>query len=404
LTLKRIVVVGASLAGLRAAEALRKSGYDGSLSLVGAEPHMPYTRPPLSKQLLAGEIEPEHLLLRNGTKPYADLDLDLHLGRAATGLDLDERAVVVAGTSRLRFDALIVATGAGPRAIPEANGLAGVHSLRTLDDCLAIRAALEARPRVAIVGAGFIGLEVAATARARGLEITVIEELPVPLVRAIGPTMGAACAALHHDNGVDIRCGVVVTAVEGDERVERIGLSDGTTLEADLLVVGVGVAPETGWLESSGLALADGVVCDSTCASVTAPFVYAAGDVARWHNPLFDEPMRIEHWTNAAEQGAAAANALLAGADKATPYAPVPFFWSDQYDTKVQFVGRASPKDVTQVVHGSVEERRFVAIYGRGSRIVGALAFNWPRLLMVYRRMIAERATWEDALAHAASA
>lgn len=273
--------------------------------------------------------------------------------------------------------------------------------LRTLDDCLALRDHLASAAHVVVIGAGFIGSEVAATARSRGLEVTVLEALPIPLSRALGPRMGTACGGLHADHGVDVRCGVTVDRFEGNGRVERVVLGDGSVLEADLVVVGVGVTPSTEWLESSGLELADGVVCDETCAT-SAPGVYAAGDVARWFNPLFGTTMRVEHWTNAAEQGTAAARSLLAGA-RAAPFAPVPFFWSDQYGTKIQFVGRCGPDHHVQVVHGSVEERRFVAVYGFGGRLVGALAFSWPRLLMEYRRLIAEATPWKDALAHAAS-
>jgi NADPH-dependent 2,4-dienoyl-CoA reductase/sulfur reductase-like enzyme len=277
-----------------------------------------------------------------------------------------------------------------------------MHVLRTLDDCLAIRAGLESGARVAVIGAGFIGAEVAASARERGLDVTLIEALPVPLVRGLGPAMGAACARLHTAHGVSLRCGVTVDSVEGSERVERLQLSDGTSVDADLVVVGVGVAPETGWLESSGLGLSDGVVCDATCAA-SAPGVYAAGDVARWYNPLFEERMRVEHWTNAAEQGVAAARSVLTGPAGAQPFAPVPFFWSDQYETKIQFVGRSRPDDEVRVVHGSVEDGRFVALYGRAGRLVGALAFSWPRLLMQYRGLLSRSATWDEAVEHAAA-
>lgn len=255
---------------------------------------------------------------------------------------------------------------------------------------------------MAVVGAGFIGAEVAAAARKRGLDVTVLEALPVPLSRGLGPAMGGACARLHVEHGVDLRCGVTVAAFEGATRVERLVLGDGTTLDADLVVVGIGCAPETAWLEGSGLTIGDGVVCDATCAA-GPPGVYAAGDVARWFNPLFDEEMRIEHWTNAAQQGMAAARALLAGPGNAEAFAPVPFFWSDQYETKIQFVGRSRPDDEVRVVHGSVDEGRFVALYGREGRLVGALAFDSPRLLNEYRRLLSQRTTFEAALAHAAS-
>ena len=394
-SLQRCLVVGASLAGLRAVEALRRGGYEGALTLVGAEERLPYDRPPLSKEILAGAWETERAVLRS-PESYAELDVELRLGRAAAALELRERRVRLVDGEVLPFDGLIIATGAAPRTLPDTPALAGIYTLRTLDDCLALRREFEAGPRLVVVGAGFIGSEVAATARGRGLEVTVLEALPAPLVRGLGEEMGAACAQLHWDHGVDLRCGVQVAGMDGSERVERVQLADGTAVAADVVVVGVGVTPNTGWLESSGLELRDGVVCDANCAA--APGVYAAGDVARWYNPLFEETMRVEHWTNAGEQAAAAAANLLAGAEGAQPFAPVPFVWSDQYDTKIQFVGQARPGDEVRVVEGTVAENRFVAIYGRGGRIVAALTFNWPRRLLDYRMRVAQRGSWEEAL------
>ena len=398
---RTIVVVGASLAGLRAAETLRRDGYDGRVVLVGAEPHLAYDRPPLSKELLAGEWEPDQIALRK--QPYDDLDLDLRLGRRATRLDVADRVVELdGGGETLEFDGLVVATGARPRTLPGTPALDGVFVLRTLDDCLAIRARLERGPRVVVIGAGFIGSEVAATCRGRGLEVTVLEMLATPLERAVGSIVGDACGRLHRDHGVDLRCGVAVAGFEGGAHVERVRLADGSTIEADVVVVGVGVVPETRWLEDSGLALDDGVVCDETC--LAAPGIVAAGDVARWPNPLFDgERMRVEHWTNATEQGVAAARRLLVDDAAAEAFAPVPFVWSDQYDVKIQVVGSIRGEDEVAVVDGSLDEHRFVALYGRGGRLVGALGFSRPRLVMQYRKLIAERASWDDALAHAAA-
>lgn len=403
--MRQVVIVGASLAGLRAAETLRQSGFDGEVTLVGAEPHLPYDRPPLSKQVLAGEWEPDRIGLRP-EEVYEELQLDLRLGRAAGSLDLGARRVVLDDGEPLPFDGLVIATGAVPRTLPGTPPLAGIHVLRTIDDCLAIRADLDAGPRrVVVVGAGFIGSEVAATARRRGIEVTILEALPVPLGRALGEEMGRVCAALHRDEGVDLRLGTGVDGFEGTERVEAVRLADGSRVEADVVVVGIGVRPATDWLEGSGLTLRDGVVCDDRSAALGAPGVVAAGDVARWPNPLFGEEMRVEHWTNAVEQGDAAARNLLAWArgEPGEPFAPVPYFWSDQYDTKIQFVGRARPDDRVAVVKGSTAERKFVAIYGRDGRIVGCLGFSMPRWVMQYRRLIAERATWDDALALAAA-
>jgi 3-phenylpropionate/trans-cinnamate dioxygenase ferredoxin reductase subunit len=398
-TLRTIAVAGGSLAGLRAAETLRHEGYAGRIVFLGDERHLPYDRPPLSKELLAGQWEPEQIALRK--QPYDDLELDVRLGRRATGLDVGGRVLELDDGERLTFDGLVIATGARPRTLPETPPLDGIFVLRTLDDCLAIRSRLDAHPRVVVIGAGFIGSEVAATCRGRGLEVTVLEMLPVPMARAVGPVVGDVCGHLHRDHGVDLRCGVQVAGFEGRERVERVRLADGSAADADLVVVGVGVAPTTDWLEGSGLMLDDGVVCDATC--LAAPGIVAAGDVARWPNELFDgEPMRVEHWTNATEQGVAAARRLLADHGSAEGFAPVPFVWSDQYDVKIQVVGCIHGDEEVVVADGSFDERRFVALYGRGDRLVGALGFSRPRVVMQYRRMIAECASWKDALARAA--
>ncbi len=400
-SLERIVVVGGSLAGLRAAEALRQKGFEGTLSLVGAENREPYDRPPLSKDVLAGRWEPgQTALARDGLAP---LELDLHLGCRATGLDPAAREIELEDGRRLGFDGLVIATGATPRTLPFEGPRAGIHTLRTLDDCIALREAFEAGPRVTVVGEGFIGAEVAAVARGRGLEVTVLEATAVPLERAIGAQMGMVCASLHRDHGVDLRLGAGVEGFEGSTRVEGVRLAGGETVAADVVVVGVGVTPNSAWLEGSGIELANGIVCDATCAR-SLPAVYAAGDVASWHNPQFDEQMRVEHWTNAVEQGRAAALNLLAGAEHATPFSSVPYFWSDQYETKIQFVGHARPDDRVRVAHGAVGDGQFVALYGRGGRLVAALGFDRARLLIGYRAMIADGTSWQAALDRAAGA
>ena len=395
----RVVVVGASLAGLSALETLRQESFEGELIAVGAEAVLPYDRPPLSKQVLQGHWEPDKVVLRDQGQ-YDALGVTWHLGRRAVGLDVPAGTVTLDDGEPLAYDGLVIATGATPRRLPDTPDLAGIHVLRTLDECLALRGELETASRLCVVGAGFIGAEVAASARVRGLDVTVLEALPAPLARAFPAEMGAACAALHLDQGVDLRCGVTVAGFEGEGRVSGVRLGDGSVVEADVVVVGVGVVPETGWLESSGLALDNGVVCDSTCAT-SAPGVVAAGDIARWPNNLFGETMRIEHWSNAVEQGAAAAKRLLAGPGEALDFTPVPYFWSDQYDAKIQFLGRCCPTDEVRIVDGSVEERRFVALFGRHGRLVGALAFSRPRLLMAYRKLLAAKTGFDDALAHA---
>lgn len=400
--MESIVVVGASLAGLRAVETLRREGFAGRLTLVGAEPHLPYDRPPLSKEMLAGDWEHEQVVLRK--VPYEELDLELRLGVAATGLDVGTRTVTLASGTELNFDGLVIATGSTPRRLPAQPHLDGVFTLRTIDDCHAIRDRLDAGARVCVIGAGFIGAEVAATCRKRGLEVTVLEALPQPMVRGVGMVLGEVLARLHRNHGVDLRCGVTLESIEGTDRVEHVRLADGEIIECDVLLVAVGVSPETGWLEGSGLVLDDGVLCDSTLQC--APGIVAAGDVARWPNPAFDgEVMRVEHWTNAAEQGVYVGRRLLAGDgdDAPEPFAPIPFVWSDQYDVKIQVAGRFSGQDRMEVVSGSLDDNRFVTIFERAGRISGVLGFSEPRRVMQYRRMIVERGSFEAALEFAAA-
>lgn len=390
------MVVGASLAGLRAVETLRHLGFAGALWLVGAEPHLPYDRPPLSKELLAGVWEHDEIVLRRA--PYDELDLRLLLGVRAERLDLPARRVELGDGRALPFDGLVIATGATPRRLAGVPDVDGIFTLRTIDDALALRARLDAGPRVCVVGAGFIGAEVAATCRRRGLEVTVLEALPQPMVRGVGEQVGAVLARLHRDRGVDLRLGVTVEGVDGTGRVERVRLADGTAVECDVLLVAVGVTPETRWLEGSGLVLDDGVVCDETC--LAAPGVVAAGDLARWPNPRFGgEVMRIEHWTNATEQGVYAARRLLVGEGSIEPFAPVPFVWSDQYDVKIQVVGRFSGSDRMTPVDGTLDGERFVVAFERSGRIAGALAFSNPRRIAQLRRLVAEHAPFSDALA-----
>ncbi|MDW3219132.1 MAG: FAD-dependent oxidoreductase [Acidimicrobiales bacterium] len=397
MTRRHITIVGASLAGLRAAESLRRHDFDGPIVLIGDEPHAPYDRPPLSKQFLAGEWDEERLAL---TKPekLADHDLTFRLGTRATAFDLADRRLTLDGGEEVEVDGLLIATGARCRTLPGTEGLEGVFVLRDLDDSSAIRSAFDAGPsRVVVVGAGFIGAEVAATARGRGLDVTLVEALPQPLGRVLGDEMGAVCADVHRDHGVDLRLGVGVEAIEGDGRVERVRLSDGSVIDADVVVVGIGVIPNTEWLEGSGLEIDNGVVCDATC--LAAPGVTAAGDVARWPNQRFDEVMRVEHWDNAVEQGGHAARRLLQSDEEAEPFTPVPWFWSDQYDRKIQLAGRIRPDDDMQIVTGSVEERRFAALYGRAGRLVGVLGFNRPRHVMQYKTLIEQGVSYDEALA-----
>ncbi|HSJ92345.1 MAG TPA: FAD-dependent oxidoreductase [Ilumatobacter sp.] len=396
-----VVIVGGSLAGLRSAESLRTGGHDGTITIVGDEPHLPYDRPPLSKRVLSGAWEPDRAVLRR-PDDMAAIDVRWRLGERAVALalgddhDHHDRAVVLDGGDRIGFDGLIVATGATPRRLPGQEEQDHVVVLRTLDDALDLRERIAGGDRrVVVIGAGFIGLEVAATARQLGNDVVVLEGGPAPLVRALGAEMGEAVGAVHADHGVEIRCGVKVEGLAPG----AVLIDGGWHEPADVVVVGIGVAPATDWLDGSGLRLDDGVVCRPDLNAGRA-LVYAAGDVARWHNPLFDEVMRVEHWTNAAEQGALAALNLLAesSGQPTQPYAPVPFFWSDQYERRIQFLGRAGPDDEVRIVAGSVEERKFAALYGRAGRLRGVLGLDMPRQVMPFRNHLLERISWDEAL------
>ena len=394
-----VTIVGASLAGYWAAETLRRDGFEGRISLIGDEHHAPYDRPPLSKKYLAGDLNDDRLALTT-VERLADLQLDLRLGCSATGLDVAGRTLEVDGAGE-PFDGLVIATGTRCRTLPGTAGLAGVHTLRTRDDAAAIRDALaDGARRLMVVGAGFIGAEVASTAIGRGVEVTMVEALEAPFGRVLGVEMGAVMADVHRHHGVDLRTGVGVDEVLGDGRVAGVRLADGATLDVDLLLVGIGVVPNTEWLEGSGLTLDNGVVCDGTC--LAAPGVVAAGDVARWPNPRYGELMRVEHWDNAVQQGVHAARRLLQSDEEATPFAPVPWFWSDQYDRKVQLAGRPHPDDEVRVVAGSTAEHRFAAFYGRDGRFTAALGMNRPRQVMQSKGLLEAGASWDEALEFAA--
>ena len=399
-----LVVVGASLAGLRAVEAVRGDGFEGSVTLVGAEEHLPYDRPPLSKEHLAGD-EPGDSTYREREK-LDEIGVELVLGTPATALDVEARRVTV-GDRELGYDALVIATGSDARRLPPsvaAPDLAGVVVLRTRDDSRHLHRLLRrGHPRVTVIGAGFIGSEIAAVARGLGLEVTIVEALPVPLVRGVGERMGRALTGIHERRGTRVLTGVSVSEVRGDGAVEAVVLEDGTVIDTDVLVVGIGASPCVDWLESSGLTLDDGVVADATLAA--APGVYVAGDVARWPNALFDDvlgtTMRLEHWTAASEQGARAARNAVDPAS-AKPYTTVPYFWSDWYTHRIQFVGVARsgegvPDVETEVVMGE-EDGPFVALYRCGDRLVGALTVDRPAEVMQYRRLLMKAASWDEGL------
>ena len=401
--MQNIVIVGASLAGLRAAETLRAEGYEGTITFIGNEPHLPYDRPPLSKNYLSGEWEPERVMLRK-TEVYDELELFWMLGRTATALDTTARTVTLDGDEKVSYDGLVIATGGTVRRLPNQPDIAGVHVLRSLDDATALREEIGAGTNVVVIGAGFIGLEAAATAVKRGAKVTVLEGLEAPLIRALGPENGRAIGAVHERNGVDLRCVVQVASIDGAKKVESVTLGDGTKVPADVVIVGIGVAPATAWLEGSGLVIRDGVVCDANLCAGPAG-VFAAGDVLRWPNHFFTdiEPdMRVEHWTNAAEQGAHAAKNLWAAArgQEMLPYEAVPFFWSDQFDARIQFLGRATQGARVDVVAGDPAEGKWCAMYSVGDRLTGVLGVSMPKLVMPSRALLSVRTSRDEALAH----
>lgn len=358
--------------------------------VLGEESHRPYDRPPLSKQFLAGSVDAGQVALN----VEDHLDIDYRFGVRAEALDLAERRLELAGGTSLAWSGLVLATGSRVRQLPLAHQpRQGVYTLRTLDDAKALRDAFDRGPRVVVVGAGFIGLEVAATARQRGLEVTVLEVAATPLELPLGEQMGAVVGDLHRSNGVVVHTGARASALLGDGQVEGVRLEDGRVVAADVVVVGVGVAPATDWLAGSGVDLENGVCCDSRCRVLAGGrvvgAVVAAGDLARWYHQSYGRSVRVEHWTNAVEQAESAAAALLRG-DAAEPYAPVPYFWSDQYGVKIQMVGLYQPGDEVMVVEGDPSEHRFVAAYGREGKLVAALGMRRPARIMAYRRLLAD--------------
>ncbi len=408
-----VVVVGASLAGWRAVEALRQEGFDGSISLVGEERHLPYDRPPLSKQILAGSWPPEKAVLADRRRS-SELRVHEVLGRRAVRLDVEGRKTELDDGTIISGDAVMIATGASPRRLPGTEGLGprdGLFTLRTLDDSLALRAAVTAAgsPSVVVIGAGFIGAEVASTCVGLGCRVTVLEALDIPLTNVLGPMLGAHCGSLHGANGVDLRTGVAVHGVrkgraDGAAAARRlvVEVGEGEAIPADVVVVGIGVVPSTEWLAESGLVVDNGVVCDARL--FAADGIVAAGDVARWNwqHDGGEELIRIEHWEVAAGAGAAAARSLIAGRAEAAPFSPVPYFWSDQYGIRFQVLGNPRGDDDVQITEGSLSDGKFVALFGRAGRLRAVMAIGKPRQLMGFRPLLQSGCSWDDALAYAA--
>lgn len=364
------LIVGASAAGLATAEALRRKGYTGPLTILGAEPHLPYDRPPLSKQVLSGTWEPARAQLRSAEALTA-LDATFVLGDPAVHLDVTERAVHTASGRVLKADNIVLATGLRPRTLP------GQPTLRTLDDALALRSDLLNCSRAVVVGDGVLGAEIAATARQMGVAVTLAGPQQAPMALQLGPVVAGLLAELHTSQGVDLRLGAAVTGVDD----HGVRLETGEVLPADLVVVAFGSAPATDWLQDSGLVLGNGIVCDSRCRA--ADGIWAVGDVARWHHETLGRLVRLENRTNATEQAIAVAGNVL-GADQ--PYTPVPYFWTDQFDAKIHVHGFVGPG--MSVVEGSLSERRFVAHYHREGELVGVVGWNMPKQARQHRQSI----------------
>jgi 3-phenylpropionate/trans-cinnamate dioxygenase ferredoxin reductase subunit len=390
---RRLVVIGGGLAATRVVEEYRRLGGDDLITVVAAEPHLPYDRPPLTKAVLRGELDETPLRTE-----WSSLEVDFRLGRRAVSLHADRRSVLLDDGEELGYGSLVIATGATARTLP---GLAGdgVHVVRTVDDALALRRDVAEHGRLTVVGGGFIGCEAAASARSGGATVTMVETLPTPLARVLGTQVGAQVAAAHERAGVELRCGAAVVEARTRDGSRELLLSDGSLVDATVVLVGLGVVPDTGWLDGSGVAVDDGVLCDDM-GRTSVPGVWAAGDVARWRDPQSGDQPRTEHWTSAADQGRAVARDLVG---EGKPLDEVSYVWSDQYDRKWQLLGRPEPDDdVTMLSVGQAGDR-LLAVYGRQGRVTAVVGASAPKWVMGMRALIAEGGSYDDALALARS-
>ena len=384
-----IVIVGGGLAAARTAEQLRRAEYAGPITIVSDETHLPYDRPPLSKEVLRAETDDVFL------KPaefYEENDITLRLGAGATGLDTSAKTVTLSDGQVIGYDELVIATGLVPKRIPTLPDLDGIRVLRTLDESMAMREHAGSVSRAVVIGAGFIGCEVAASLRKLGVEVTIVEPQPTPLASVLGQEIGALVARLHRAEGVDVRCGIGVSDVTGTERVEKVVLSDGTELDADLVVVGIGSRPSTDWLAGTGIEVDNGVVCDDA-GRTSAPNVWAIVDVASWRH-VTGHQVRVEHWSNVAEQARVLVPSLLGS--EAAMATSVPYFWSDQYDVKIQCLGEPEADDVVHLVED--DGRKFLAYYERDGVVVGVVGGGMPGKVMKARNKIANGAPIADVL------
>jgi 3-phenylpropionate/trans-cinnamate dioxygenase ferredoxin reductase subunit len=386
---RNVVIVGAGLAATRTVEELRRLGVAAAITVVGAEKWAPYDRPPLSKDVLRGELDVS--LLR---EDWSELDVEMRLGRRALGVRPSAQTVLLDDGVEVGYDALVIASGARPKRLPSVSG-AGVHVLRTVDDAHALRADVRERGRLTIVGGGFIGCEAAANARRMGADVCLIELLETPLARVLGTQVGAEIAELHEREGVELRCGVAVQAARGQDSERELLLSDGALVRSDVVLIALGVRPDTDWLATSGIELdGDGVLCDAR-GRTSAPNVWAAGDCASWLVPSLGERHRHEHWTSAADQGTAVARDI---AGEGAALEAVPYFWSDQYSTKFQMLGAPAADDDVTILRVGPAADRLLAVYARSGRLTGVLGANAPKWVMRLRPLIARGADLTEAL------
>jgi NADPH-dependent 2,4-dienoyl-CoA reductase/sulfur reductase-like enzyme len=379
-TEKGVVIVGGGLAAARTAEQLRRSEYTGRITIVSDEAHLPYDRPPLSKEVLRKEVDDVALKPREW---YDEKDIALRLGSAATRLDTAAQTVTLDDGTVLGYDELVIATGLVPRRIPNFPDLDGIRVLRSFDESMALREHASACQRAVVIGAGFIGCEVAASLRSLGVDVVLVEPQPTPLAAVLGEQIGQLVARLHRDEGVDVRLGVGVAEVRGQGHVDTVVLSDGAELAADLVVVGIGSHPATGWLQGSGVEIGNGVICDEA-GRTSAPHVWALGDVASWRDATGHQA-RVEHWSNVADQARVVVPAML-GQD-APAGVVVPYFWSDQYDVKIQCLGEPEATDVVHLIED--DGRKFLAYYERDGVLVGVVGAGMPGKVMKVRAKIA---------------
>ena len=383
------MIVGGGLAAARTAEQLRRADYTGAITIVSDENHLPYDRPPLSKEVLRAETDDVTL------KPaefYADNDIAVLLGNGARSVDTVAKSLTLADGTTLGYDELVIATGLVPKRIPSFPDLPGIHVLRSLDESRALRSEARDATRAVVVGAGFIGCEVAASLRTLDVNVTLVEPQPAPLASVLGEQIGGLITRLHQAEGIDVRCGVGVAEVSGDDRVRKVTLTDGSELDADLVIVGIGSKPATDWLEDSGITIDNGVVCDEV-GRTTAPHVWAIGDVASWLDVVAGQ-VRVEHWSNVADQARAMVPAMLG--HEASAAVTVPYFWSDQYDVKIQCLGEPEATDTVHIVED--DGRKFLAYYERDGVVVGVVGGGMPGKVMKTRAKIAAGAPIGDVL------